>query len=172
MEGKEDFIKTLEDDESFGIRLEELGLTLEQLDDTKYQYELTEEDYNIEFSKLDMASDIIKLYKYVPVRTPKSNKSRAFCQRLVARTNISLMRYHDILRLNGSNPGLGKGGSNSYSIFLYRGGKWCIHEWRSYLYNKVTQELVVNPQQPTQVRLKNEIKLHNGQVIKKINYRK
>jgi hypothetical protein len=63
------------------------------------------------------------------------------------------MRYQDILKLNGSNPGFGQGGSNLYSVFRFRGGVRCKHVWVKYKYNKVTKELTEAPrsEQPKQI---------------------
>ncbi len=78
------------------------------------------------------------------------DNTRNFCEQLVKRTRASLMRFEDIVALNSSNPGLGKGGSNSYSIFDYRGGVNCKHMWIKYLYQVDTKNLVKSPTQPNQ----------------------
>ena len=40
-------------------------------------------------------------------------------------------RKEDILRMSNKpvNPGFGKGGSDTYSIWLYKGGARCSHKW-------------------------------------------
>jgi len=63
-----------------------------------------------------------------------------------------LMRYVDILKLNGSNKGMGLNGANVYSVFKWRGGVNCKHIWVKYIYDMETQKLVTAPQseQPKQ----------------------
>ena len=72
---------------------------------------------------------------------------------VASRTEGGAMRYTDILRLNGSNPGFGSGGSNSYSIFLYRGGSNCKHFWVKYYLDPEKKGLVKAPttEQPLQI---------------------
>ena len=72
-------------------------------------------------------------YKYAvsPTAPPnKSGTSRSFCKDLMS-LNL-LFRKEDInnLSLKGANPGLGPGGSNSYDIFQFAGGKNCRHYWK------------------------------------------
>jgi hypothetical protein len=69
----------------------------------------------------------------------------------VKRTQFSLLKYSDIISLNSSNPGLGKGGSSTYSVFDWRGGKNCKHFWVKYLYQPDTKSLVKSTDQPIQV---------------------
>jgi len=144
------------EDKDLGISIEALGLTLEDIDNPEYMHGIEEADHNImEFAK----KDLINLYRYVA--HPSSgygasnlgNDTRSFCRKVVNRTNTSLMRYVDILKLNGSNKGFGQGGSNIYSVFKFRGGVNCKHIWVKYSYNKKTRELVKAPrnQQPKMI---------------------
>jgi len=45
-------------------------------------------------------------------------------------------RKEDIIRMSGQavNPGLGQGGSDTYSIWLYKGGARCHHRWNKQVY--------------------------------------
>ena len=101
------------DDEDLGVSIESLGLTLEDINDNKYMYNIDSKDIE-GFAK----DKIIDLYRYVAYSGSGygsdniGKNSRGFCKRVAKRTNTSLMRYQDILRLNGSNPGFGQGGSN------------------------------------------------------------
>ena len=134
------------DDEDLGVSIESLGLTLEDINDNKYMYNIDSKDIE-GFAK----DKIIDLYRYVAYSGSGygsdniGKNSRGFCKRVAKRTNTSLMRYQDILRLNGSNPGFGQGGSNLYSIFLYRGGVNCKHIWVKYRFNQTTNKLVDAP---------------------------
>lgn len=102
---------------------------------------------------------VIRLYKYFG---PISDNSRQFCRTLVRRTNLSLMRREDIDVLNTQNPGLGKGGSDEYSVFNWRGGANCKHKWVKYYYDEETMNLVMAPDQPTQIEVNGKVPYANG----------
>jgi hypothetical protein len=140
------------ENESIGVSFEELGLTLQDFEKAE-SFPIDNDDLKIGFSKEKFGS-IINLYKYeseVYGSRGISSKSREFCVKLWERTQLAAMRYHDILRLNGSNPGFGAGGTNSYSIFLYRGGVNCRHVWVKYLYDEDEMKLIgKSPSQPRQ----------------------
>lgn len=142
--------------EELGINIADLGLTLEDLDNPEFMYEVEDVSIKENFAK---AKNIVALYRYVA--HPSSgysskgtgNNTRSFCAKIVKRTNVALMRYVDILKLNGSNKGFGQGGSNIYSVFKFRGGVNCKHIWVKYLFNKDTKQLVKAPrnEQPKQI---------------------
>jgi len=66
-------------------------------------------------------------YQYNPLKA--STKSRKFCQRMVAAAKV--YRKEDIIAMENKavNVGFGEGGSNFYSIWLYKGGPRCKHRW-------------------------------------------
>mgnify|MGYP003674850443 CR=1 FL=1 len=145
---KEEILQYLEDN-NLGTDIKELGLKEEDLKNPKYMHDLEEEDYNIleelEEATEDFASNIQILYKYISDDYGSSNissDSRDFCKSVVRRTTNSLLTRKDILALNSANPGFGKGGSNSYSVFKYRGGSYCVHFWIKFKFNKKTLTLV------------------------------
>lgn len=141
---KNQFLKFIEENQ-LGVSIEELGITEEQLNDPKYQFSIEESDMN--FEQLDFA--VIRLYRYTSNDYGASgvgSNTRDFCRQLVQRTKASLMRYEDIDRLNSAQPGMGKGGSNSYSVFNWRGGDNCKHIWVKYLFDTTTTNLVIAPQ--------------------------
>ena len=144
------------DDESLGINIADLGLTLEDLDNPEYMYEVKDVSIKENFAK---ANNTVALYRYVAHSSSGYGSSgigtstRTFCSKLSKRTNVALMRYVDILRLNGSNKGFGQGGSNIYSVFKFRGGVRCKHIWVKYMFNKDTKQLIKAPssEQPNQI---------------------
>ena len=137
-----------------GVNMAELGLTLDDLDDNSNMFAVSEDEKQSEnFAK----AKIVNLYRYVAhsssgYSSDLGENSRSFCSKLVSRTRISLMRYHDILRLNGSNKGMGMNGANVYNVFKWRGGVNCKHLWVKYKYNMETQSLekASQAEQPTQ----------------------
>ena len=66
-------------------------------------------------------------YQYAPLAV--SNNSREFCRKMVAARKI--YRKEDILSMGerAVNAGWGKGGADTYSIWLYKGGGGCHHYW-------------------------------------------
>tara|TARA_R110002096_G_scaffold210814_1_gene398136 strand:+ start:91 stop:660 length:570 start_codon:yes stop_codon:yes gene_type:complete len=144
------------DSEDLGVSIESLGLTEADINNVKYMHLVGDnEDLKEEFA----AKDIVSLYRYVAHSSSGyggsniGNNSRSFCQKVSKRTNTSLMRYVDILKLNGSNKGFGQGGSNIYSVFRFRGGVNCKHIWVKFFFNKKTKQLVEAPRtaQPKQI---------------------
>jgi hypothetical protein len=96
---------------------------------------------------------LIKLYRYVSNKYGSSNigpNTRPFCRTLALRTSAAMMTWESIVNMNSMNPGFGKGGGDSYSVFNYRGGKNCVHKWVKYLYDPQTNNLVKDVKQPTQ----------------------
>ena len=60
--------------------------------------------------------------------------TRAFCETLYNAKKI--YRKEDIESMDNIavNPGFGKGGSDKYSIWLYKGGPNCYHYWSRVVY--------------------------------------
>ena len=88
-------------------------------------------------------------YRYVGNKSPQ----REFCRKMVQANK--LYRKEDILQMNkaGINDGFGLGGTNSYSIWLYKGGGrmsekfpqgTCRHKWQREIYLKNGSSLDVN----------------------------
>lgn len=84
-----------------------------------------------------------KTYDYYRVRyvyaqdnflTRKSGKKRDFCQKMIEAKK--LYRKEDIERMSTKrvNAGWGKGGADTYDIFLYKGGGNCHHFWLRQIY--------------------------------------
>lgn len=66
-------------------------------------------------------------YQYSPLSA--SSNSRDFCRKMVAAKK--LYRKEDILQMEDKavNAGFGPNGSDTYSIWLYKGGARCNHKW-------------------------------------------
>jgi len=70
----------------------------------------------------------------------KSGKKREFCTRMVGANK--LYRKEDIERMSKQpvNKGWGKGGADTYDIFLFKGGANCHHFWLRQIYKTVIGE--------------------------------
>ena len=66
-------------------------------------------------------------YTYSPRKV--NDNSREFCKKMYKANKV--YRKEDILRMSDKvvNAGFGKGGSDTYSIWLYKGGARCSHKW-------------------------------------------
>jgi hypothetical protein len=76
-------------------------------------------------------------YQYAPLKF--EDDARKFCKAMVRAEKI--YRKEDIIRMGKQpvNPGFGKGGAATYSIWLYKGGPNCKHKWYRKTY-MLTQE--------------------------------
>ena len=66
-------------------------------------------------------------YSYAPQKA--GSNSRQFCSKMVGAKKV--YRKEDIVVMGNKvvNAGFGKGGSDTYSIWLYKGGARCNHKW-------------------------------------------
>jgi hypothetical protein len=71
--------------------------------------------------------------RYVYAGEQKAN-GRAFCRQMISANKI--YRKEDIIRMETQvvNEGLGPNGSDTYSIWLYKGGANCYHRWNKQVY--------------------------------------
>jgi len=165
------FCEWFESLNNLGISIDSLGLTIADIDNLDYIWDINDDDLGVPSSTTQFGSteefSVINLYRYISTEYGPSfigNNTRRFCKMVVARTNASLMRYEDIIRLNSQNPGLGKGGSNSYSVFEWRGGANCKHMWAKYKYDTETKNLVEAPStdQPRNTQVNGKVPYANG----------
>ena len=101
-------------------------------------------------AKSEQDSEDVKIrYRYVGNKSPQ----RDFCVKMMNANK--LYRKEDILQMDkaGINDGFGLGGTNSYSIWLWKGGgkisdKYpngtCKHKWQREIYLKVNGNVDVN----------------------------
>jgi hypothetical protein len=168
---EQEMIDVFESLNNLGISIDSLGLTIADIDDLDYIWDINDNDLGVpsattQFGEQENFS-VINLYRYISTEYGPSYigaNTRRFCKMVVARTNASLMRYEDIIRLNSQNPGLGKGGSNSYSVFEWRGGANCKHIWAKYKYDTETKNLVKAPatDQPRNTQVSGMVPYANG----------
>lgn len=168
---EQEMIDVFESLNNLGISIDSLGLTIADIDDLDYIWDINDNDLGVPSSTTQFGEQenfsVINLYRYISTEYGPSYigaNTRRFCKMVVARTNASLMRYEDIIRLNSQNPGLGKGGSNSYSVFEWRGGANCKHIWAKYKYDTETKNLVKAPStdQPRNTQVQGKVPYSNG----------
>jgi hypothetical protein len=91
--------------------------------------------------KSEQDTEIIKVrYVYSPISV--QDDSRSFCKKMVAASKVYRKEDIEAASLRAVNPGLGEGGSNTYDLFLYKGGARCHHFWSRQTYLKKTNEKI------------------------------
>ena len=85
-------------------------------------------------SKQKGQEDTIFLVRYMYTPEKVSPNSREFCKKMVAAKKV--YRKEDIVAMTNKvvNAGFGKGGSDKYSVWLYKGGARCNHKWFRRIY--------------------------------------
>ena len=71
-------------------------------------------------------------YMYNPAKT--KDTSREFCKKMVAAKKVYRKEDIKAMETKAVNAGFGKGGSDTYSIWLYKGGARCHHKWFRRIY--------------------------------------
>lgn len=71
-------------------------------------------------------------YMYNPEKT--KDTSREFCKKMVAAKKVYRKEDIKAMETKAVNAGFGKGGSDTYSIWLYKGGARCHHKWFRRIY--------------------------------------
>ena len=89
-------------------------------------YSESEQDGTSKQTK-EEGNEFLVRYMYAPARTKAT--SRQFCSKMVSAKKV--YRKEDIVAMENKvvNAGFGKGGSDTYSIWLYKGGARCNHKW-------------------------------------------
>lgn len=85
-------------------------------------------------SKQEGQEDKIYLVRYMYAPDRISPNSREFCKKMIAAKKV--YRKEDIQAMTTKvvNAGFGKGGSDTYSVWLYKGGARCQHKWFRRIY--------------------------------------
>ena len=142
-ENEEDILKDYEliDEHEVDYDLEdELDANIEQLNNEvklartikATPYKESEQDGK---SKKEGKEDVTYLVRYMYTKAPgKADSSREFCKKMMAANKV--YRKEDITAMTdvAVNPGFGKGGSATYSIWLWKGGARCFHRWTRKIY--------------------------------------
>ena len=80
-------------------------------------------------SKQDSQKGVQFLVRYSYAPEKAGSNSRQFCSKMVGAKKV--YRKEDIVAMGKKsvNPGFGKGGSDTYSVWLWKGGARCNHKW-------------------------------------------
>ena len=94
--------------------------------------------------KSEQDTEIIKVrYTYAPKSTQA--ESRDFCKKMVAAGKVYRKEDIEAASLRAVNPGFGEGGSNTYDLFLFKGGARCHHYFSRQTYlRKNNKKISVN----------------------------
>ena len=88
-------------------------------------------------SKQDETIDGIKFitrYVYAGQDGGKSKKVRPFCEQMQKLGKVYRKEDIQLMSSQAVNPGFGPKGTNTYDIFLYKGGANCYHRWNKQVY--------------------------------------
>ena len=79
--------------------------------------------------------NVTYLVRYMYTKAPgEADSSREFCKEMMKANKV--YRKEDIIAMDDQavNPGFGKGGAATYSIWLWKGGARCFHRWTRKIY--------------------------------------
>jgi len=116
-------------------------------------------------SKQDEVIEGIKFLTRYVYAGETTEKSREFCKKMIAANKI--YRKEDILKMSTQavNEGWGANGTDTYSIWLYKGGGNCNHRWNKRVYATFSGKAIdVNSKELKQVAVRKAEKL--GYVVK------
>jgi len=91
--------------------------------------------------KSEQDTEIIKV-RYVYSPNSVQDDSRDFCKKMVAARRVYRKEDIEAASKRAVNRGFGEGGSNTYDLFLYKGGARCHHFWSRRTYLKKTNEKI------------------------------
>lgn len=117
-------------------------LVSEYVVDYNEEVELASVGTSFPNAKSELDDENIKVrYAYKGEVSPDT---REFCSKMVGANKV--WRKEDILKMSNQpvNKGFGVGGSDTYSVWLYKGGARCSHNWVRQLYLKEGTNVDVN----------------------------
>ena len=133
---------------------EEMGDEWELIDESPVDYDLEKaRDAMWAFARVpssnpngksEQDTEIIKVrYTYAPKSTQA--ESRDFCKKMVNAGKVYRKEDIEAASLRAVNPGFGEGGSNTYDLFLFKGGARCHHYFSRQTYlRKNNKKISVN----------------------------
>jgi len=141
---QEDFYGLLN---SLGLAINDIGLTIGDIDNLDYIWDINAEDDKLIVSKTDAFEneDETTLYRYISTEVfPSfvSSETNAFCQQFVKRTNDYLMSKEDMQKLKNKYYEKTDDG-----LFNFGTRDNCSHMFVKYKYNNKTKKLLKSNQE-------------------------
>lgn len=121
------------------------GISFEELMNPKKQMSIVEDEHLLTFAEVPEGYEV--RYKYVG---PLDEKSRPFCREMMTTFKTTWFSRADIETLNTAPGKADRRGGKPYSVFNWRGGNNCRHEWVRYYFNQTTGDVMESPVQPAQ----------------------
>lgn len=122
------------------------GISFEDLLDPHTQNRIDEE-YEHLLTFAEVPEGYVVRYKYVG---PLDEKSRPFCRTMMTDFKDTWFSREDIEALNTAPGKADRKGGKPYSVFNWRGGSFCRHQWVRYYFNEETGDVLKTPVQPQQ----------------------
>jgi hypothetical protein len=99
-------------------------------------------------SRQDIEVDGIKFYTRYRYKGELRDNTRDFCSKMLEKKKI--YRKEDIMQMRTKpvNPGWGRSGADTYSVWLYKGGGSCRHFWQREVYAQFTDAPGLNIKDP------------------------
>lgn len=120
-------------------KCESMTLTEESLNTIIQLARVPSDDKNVESSTSEQDTSLFKVrYKYAG-QAPGQN-SREFCKKVY--NSGKVFKAETLNKDQYITPKMGKGGSNTYNPFLYKGGVNCNHFWERVIYLKSNNEQI------------------------------
>lgn len=118
-------------------RCDEMTLSETQLNTVFEFARVPKSDENIERSRSRQDTSLFKIrYRYAGSRTPE----RGFCKAVMFSGKV--FKEETLNKEQFITPKMGKGGSNTYNPFLYKGGVNCNHWWQRVIYLKKDNDYI------------------------------
>lgn len=118
-------------------RCDEMTLSETQLNTVFEFARVPKDDDNIERSRSRQDTSLFKIrYRYAGNPTPE----RSFCKHVMFANKV--FKEETLNKEQFITPKMGKGGSNTYNPFLYKGGVNCKHWWQRVIYLKKDNEYI------------------------------
>ena len=144
-----DINKIRKGEKLLGVSWKSLGLTNDMVNNSEY-YKVMEdyEEFASVPSRIGETEDNLTEKTYYRYIGPEPQ--RDFCKDLMSVSDGRFLTMEDIVSLNDKNPRFAKKGQTSYSVFNWRGGKFCTHRWVKYTYDiekKTLKKSLIQPRQ-------------------------
>lgn len=123
----------------------QFGITREDLLNPKKMMSVSEDEHLLTFAEIPEGYEV--RYRY---EGPLDEKSRPFCKMMMTTYENEWWSREQIESLNTEPGKANRKGNKPYSVFNWRGGNYCRHQWVRYYFNPTTNDVLDSPVQPNQ----------------------